>query len=384
MITQAQIRKQRINLYIQKIKQINIKSIIYSLSSLQLRKLIEQSKSNIIQQSISDKKIVQQMIDIQLNITMNELSNNEKIFLKSQDITEGTYRTQITEYRKAIKSLFPVNYLNLESQYRSRHQKLKQIINQQCLSLNELENALNNIKLDKELINIREKMNQIQHKNIVIKASQIALYKMTVGKEIHSRINAKYKETQRQRQEEYKLINAEEYIKIAEKLLQSKNHHELILGLCALTGRRQMEVVKGKFEINDEYSVLFTGQVKKRKIDNTVYIIPILSASPGIIDAHKRLKIAITTAGINYKTDSNKSINNRLFTSAKTSNLKQIIFQSIYPPDISSTKLNLRAAYTRICYDTFKPNMSFRAYTAKILNHKNLDSAESYDQYNTV
>ena len=62
--------------------------------------------------------------------------------------------------------------------------------------------------------------------------------------------------------------------------------------------------------------------------------------------------------------------------------LKQDIFKHTHQKE--HIKFNLRSIYAALCYKLFQPNMSYRAYTAKILNHSDLQSAESYDQYNPV
>lgn len=387
-MTSAQIRKRRIKIYIQSLKSIDINAIIHALPSLKLKKLIEQAKEEQIKihgEAITETQIIQHMIHLQLNTTINDLTNIEKDFLKSQKIAINTYRAQITEYRAEISKLLNDQYNDLQSQYRVRYKKLRDVINQQCLPARQLESAINNIKKDAKLIKINQKSAQIQEDNPVSRIHQIALYKMSVGKIIRQYMKNQYSEKKRQQQEQYKLIDAQKYIKIAERLLKSSNHHELILGICALTGRRPIEVVKtGKFAINDEYSIIFIGQVKKRQIDITEYSIPILCPAIKLITAHQKLKKLLPHNGINCLTDSNKSINNRLFTSSKSSYLKQNLFHSIYPPDAPNQTFNLRSIYTRVCYDTYQPEMSFRAYTAKILNHANLDSADSYDQYQST
>lgn len=379
-LTSAQIRRNRIKKYINRLKLIDINSIIRNLSSDDLKDLIERAKHN----NNNEEIIIKWITNTQLNIVINDLTDIEKSFLKSQNIALTTYRSQITEYRKEITRLLNSDYQRLQSQHKIRYKKLKQIINQKCLVVEELEAQTKNIKNDPQLVEIRKKMEQIQDSNPVSKAAQIALFKMTAGQVVHNQINRQYEETKRIRQEAYKLIDQSEYINIAEGLLNSYDYHELILGICAMTGRRQIEVVKtGHFELNSDYSLIFTGQVKKRKIDQTSYEIPVLCLPKKIIVAHKRLKKVLQHQRIDYENSSNRSINNRLFTSPKSSGLKQEIFATIYPGE-APPKFSLRSAYAAICYEIFQPDMSFIAYTAKILNHKNLDSATSYDQYKPV
>ncbi len=85
----AQIRKRRIKIYIQSLKSIDINAIIHALPSLKLKKLIEQAKKEQIKihgEAITEKQIIQHMIHLQLNTTINDLTNIGKDFLKSQKI----------------------------------------------------------------------------------------------------------------------------------------------------------------------------------------------------------------------------------------------------------------------------------------------------------
>ncbi len=377
------IRRLRIDKYIDRLRKLDIVSVINNLHQVELRELIEKSKNET--KGKSEPQIIQQIIHNQLNITITKITDDELMFLKSQTSKITTYRAYITEYRKEIHTLLDKNYVRLQRQYKVRYYKLQNTINQQLLNIIELELAMTEIHNDAGLSSLKDNMDIIQQKNPTSKSAQIALFKMTAGKHIHQQITSQYKASKIKKQKKYRLIDQKKYIKIAEGLLyDNNNHHELILGLCALTGRRQIEVVKsGNFELYQDYSMMFTGQAKKRKEDQTGYVIPVLCSPTKIIKAHKKLKQLLPIVGINCAEDSNRSINNRLFTSSN-SHLKQKIFESIYPSEASEKPLALRSIYAAVCYEIFDPNMSFRAYTAQILNHENMDSADSYDQYKTI
>ena len=139
----------------------------------------------------------------------------------------------------------------------------------------------------------------------------------------------------------------------------------------------------GVFGVNDDESMIFSGQAKKRteEAENKVYTIPVLGTPRKIIEAHNRLKILLEKNGFD-EDDSNKSFNNRLFTkNERVASMKNVLFSPIYPDQTEEKDTNLRAIYASICYRLFKPQMGFRAYTAMILNHENMASAESYDRY---
>lgn len=77
----------------------------------------------------------------------------------------------------------------------------------------------------------------------------------------------------------------DEYIQLAEKLLTEKNMMHRLIGLCALTGRRESEIaLSASFEKIDDFHVMFSGQMKTPDI-NKKYPIPLLSTSDLIIDA---------------------------------------------------------------------------------------------------
>lgn len=388
------IRRQRIAAYIEKLRNIDIKAILYNLPSQELRVVIDQAKIEVgeelgdltekLRESVYyESAVVERVIHLQLNETIGEYSEEEKTFLKSQDIAVNTYASQVGEYRKEVKKLLDQTFVDLQKQYRIQRKKLRDIVNQRCLKAGELENALADIKNDDELLRMNWEMEEVQRQNTPSRAAQIALYKLTVGKEIHQQRKNQYELTKKQRQENYTSIDEKKFIRISDKLLQSSDYHELILGLCALTGRRQIEVAKtGKFAINDDSSLVFSGQVKKRQeeAENKEHVIPILTSPQKILQAHAHLKQQLKLNGFSEE-DSNRSYNNRLFTDEKTSKLKQNLFEEIYAKDVEEKNTNLRAIYATICYRLFQPEMSFRAYTAMILNHENMDSAASYDRY---
>lgn len=393
MFTTKKIRTCRIEQYITQLKSININQYIFNLSPQDLKQLIERAKIHTQSSSQSpasnkfqDQQIIDNIIKIQLNIIIEKKTEAEKQFLQNQNIKIGTYRVQIGEYRKEITKLLDKRHRQLQQKYKIRYKKLRDIINQSLLTAKELQKASATIHDDKELMKLTANMEHIQRDNIISRIAQIALCKMTAGKDIHNYINKQYEETKRRCQENYQLIDTNKYIKISERLLQSANHHDLITGLCALTGRRAIEIVKtGKFEINDEYSMVFTGQAKRRQIDSTPVIIPVLSSPFEIIKAHRKLKTFLLNQDIDWSLETNQRIHNLI--SSKIFAIKQALFKPIFSIAATSqqeVKIDLRAAYAAICFNIFQPVMSFKAYTAQILNHKDMESADSYAKYKPI
>jgi len=389
--TDADIRERRIAAYLDKLRDIDIKAMLFELPAQELRVVIDQAKIELaeempgeVSQQEYEPAVVDRIIHLQLNEVIAEWSEEEKTFLRDQRIAVNTYACQVGEYRKEVEQLLDPKFVSLQTQYRIRRKELRDIINQRCMKADELDNELKNIKNDEELLELNREMAEVQQSNITSRAAQIALYKLTVGREVQQQRKEQYERTKEERQKKYTLINEQKFIKIAEGLLNSDDYHELILGICALTGRRTIEVAKiGVFGVNDDESMIFSGQAKKRteEAENKVYTIPVLGTPRKIIEAHNRLKILLEKNGFD-EDDSNKSFNNRLFTkNERVASMKNVLFSPIYPDQTEEKDTNLRAIYASICYRLFKPQMGFRAYTAMILNHENMASAESYDRY---
>jgi hypothetical protein len=89
---------------------------------------------------------------------------------------------------------------------------------------------------------------------------------------------------------EFSLVDS--YLQKAESLLESSNYLELIIALCALTGRRVAEIgCTAEFEIVNSKEVLFKGQLKLKGRENFEdYIIPVLTDSQKIRMALLKLR----------------------------------------------------------------------------------------------
>jgi hypothetical protein len=105
-------------------------------------------------------------------------------------------------------------------------------------------------------------------------------------------MNAPSEEAVRQRREDIQFINdPQAVIRKAEDLLGSPYWQDLALGLSVVTGRRITETLKtGKFHPKSAYTVIFSGQLKKRDEILKPYEIPTLVRAELVLSAWRRLR----------------------------------------------------------------------------------------------
>lgn len=82
-------------------------------------------------------------------------------------------------------------------------------------------------------------------------------------------------------------------------LLSSEQWPDLVVALGVLTGRRPGEALKtAMFELKTMYSVIFSGQLKRRDEPLPPYEIPTLCEARAVIDALARLRAMLDTTGM--------------------------------------------------------------------------------------
>lgn len=106
------------------------------------------------------------------------------------------------------------------------------------------------------------------------------------------------------------ISNPETIVERARKLLESYEWSEIAAGLAVLTGRRSSEVVKtARFEYKTQYSVIFSGSLKRRdEVEKCVFEIPTLCQAELVINAIANLRGFL---GDEIKELSNKQISGR-------------------------------------------------------------------------
>jgi hypothetical protein len=160
------------------------------------------------------------------------------------------------------------------------------------------------------------------------------------------------------------LANPETIVNQAARLLDSRTWSEVAAGLAVVTGRRVSEILKtAEFSHKSNYSVMFTGAVKRR--DESVplsFEIPTLVTANTVIDAISKLRSWLDTSNM-----TNRQINERY--EQAVAQVCDRSFRDKVP--LRSGKDNLythlfRAVYATIAAHWFCPpqvsDLEFRAY----------------------
>lgn len=155
------------------------------------------------------------------------------------------------------------------------------------------------------------------------------------------------------------------YLQKAKNLLGSSNYLELILGLCAVTGRRVAEIgCTAEFDPVDDCHVLFKGQLKlKGRTSFEDYVIPVLTNSQTIITALAKLRNDKPEFQNYSLTKFHDSTSSSLYTTY------QKHFSTFYAPPFRPK--DMRALYAEICSHRFYKNskMAPHKYYSLILGH---------------
>lgn len=161
----------------------------------------------------------------------------------------------------------------------------------------------------------------------------------------------------------------------SELILNRKSYSKVAIGLCLLTGRRDVEILKtANFDYISDNEVLFTGQVKRKNCENNPYPIPVLGNASQIIEALGFIRSKLDVTDVEIKTVHSKC-NKTTNEAVKTTFCK-------LTPNISVK--SLRAIYAEICvYWLCEKSMSKANFMAKILGHSELDlsTAQTYEDF---
>lgn len=173
------------------------------------------------------------------------------------------------------------------------------------------------------------------------------------------------------------IVNVDRYVEIAENMLTATSYIKRILGLCALTGRRTIEIgCTAVFEKIDSNHVRFTGQAKTRqRIDIGPYVIPTLCDSDTAIDVLQSIRDAQPDLPANPDLFHNRCVN------ALNSAAKEMA--ECFSDNRAKSK-DMRAAYAEIAWLLFDERRTGKAlYFSRILGHgaQDIATAQSYDDF---
>lgn len=172
---------------------------------------------------------------------------------------------------------------------------------------------------------------------------ELALRFLSFDEDWYRRENAPSREKLEERLEHQQLLrDPDAIVAKATELLSSNQWPDLATGLALCTGRRPGEVLKtAVFEKKTEYSVLFSGQLKRRGKEAAAYEIPTLCEARLVIAALERLRAMLDTSDDvrsvtqRYSPLVQETANkhfNRLIPARETKDgLYGHLFRSIYP-----------------------------------------------------
>ncbi|MFE3229854.1 protelomerase family protein [Nocardia sp. NPDC059228] len=174
-------------------------------------------------------------------------------------------------------------------------------------------------------------------------------------------------------------LDPDEYVETAllllgDVMLMRWSNPKAIAALCALTGRRPVEVaLRGHFtpDPDNRHQLIFSGQVKTRDDERTAaaYAIPVLGDRDLILAAIEKLRTEVPQ-NIDNKAFSAKY--NKEIGLASKKAFKDVDGNPLIPSD-------LREAYATVAYFEFGDrNVLDIAYKCKVLGHKFMDTTLDY------
>jgi Telomere resolvase ResT/TelK catalytic domain len=190
-----------------------------------------------------------------------------------------------------------------------------------------------------------------------------ALKHLNFDKAKWDELKAKSRETTDIRLESIQYIQKpDDIVDIATEMLNSPEWSDVACGLCVLTGRRLVEVLQtGAFERHTAYSVMFSGQAKKRK-EFPAYEIPTLCESALVVAGLERLRSLKDVSALPRESVSRN--NDKAVAKSVNLNFKGLIPM---PEEKPINVHTLRAVYTRIAVLYYCPplvyDLHFLSYT---------------------
>lgn len=173
------------------------------------------------------------------------------------------------------------------------------------------------------------------------------------------------------------IVSVDRFIEIGEQLLDAGSYLGRILGICALTGRRTVEVAcTAVFEKTGSNEVLFTGQAKARnREDVAAYRIPTLTEADRVIETLRTIR----------KDKPELAEDPEIFHSrcAKDLHQRARVFTEVYNTGAAKPK-DLRPTYAEIAWLLFDERKTGKPlYFSTILGHGSQDlmTALSYDDF---
>lgn len=173
------------------------------------------------------------------------------------------------------------------------------------------------------------------------------------------------------------IVDVDRYVEIGESLLSGQSYLARILGLCAMTGRRTVEIgTSAVFEWVGPNHVRFEGQAKARdRVDVKPYVIPTLCDAGKVMDA-----LASIRQDKPELVDDPHLFHNRC---AKDLHTRAKAFGEVFSDGTAKPK-DLRPAWAEIVWLLFDERQTGKAlFLSRVLGHGDQDllTAQSYDDF---
>jgi len=210
-----------------------------------------------------------------------------------------------------------------------------------------------------------------------------ALTYLAFSEEWYRKHNAPSRTVLADRLEHQQLIkDPDAIVSKAIELLSSEKWPDLVAALGVLTGRRPGEVLKTAiFEPKTMYSVIFTGQLKRRGDPLPPYEIPTLCQASAVIDALARLRAALDTSSMEVSAATRKY--SPLVQEAANRHFQELIPARHGKDDLYGHLF--RSVYPRIaCFWYAPPTIADMHFMATIQGHTDffeLETEEARQSY---
>lgn len=173
------------------------------------------------------------------------------------------------------------------------------------------------------------------------------------------------------------IVNVDLFVEIGESLMDGQSYLSRILGLCAVTGRRTVEIgTTAVFDWVDPNHVQFTGQAKTRnRTDVNPYTIPTLVDAGKVIDCLASIRHDKPELVEQPDLFHNRCVKD-LYTRAKA-------FGDVFSDKTAKPK-DLRPAWAEIVWLLFDERQTGKAlFLSRMLGHGDQDlmTAQSYDDF---
>lgn len=333
----------------------------------------------------TNNDLIGTMRELLLMDSIRSIWEKEKQYLiKEYDFTVNTVNTYTTLYKNAVLDLdnSDPKIKQLEEEAREIRSRINNLLND-----DQFKAAANfqkeSDRLNKKWKNVNHEKERLIRKDAITRLVYAAKYTKFVSPDMKNA--SKNQQQIRKEKKLEKLLRFDKalFIKTAIKLLESNSKREVLLGLCALTGRRPAELIKtAELIVENKEMITFSGQLKTRGKERKPYQIPVFHDAYEIVKAFNRFRKMIM---INEKTGEQIDIKEKSIKKASDDikdseyyKLKKKHFRIIFIEE-GEGEIQLRSGAATLACEKFRPkNMSDEVFIKMYLGHEGLGSVLNY------